>query len=442
MPANLVEECVSLQVQAVKHLQVMYWAIKSCANADTDPAVRRHQQLYHCIHRKVQEGPTVGDAGEEEVSVPRLVVRQIGTLISGNTLAVAPAPASVRAARTVPFVASNNTVDAAGVFKFVPRSPSKRTVAPTPEGFLGLFESSSPRASTPQNVPSGMRVASPDPLPGSSDGESDGAHSSDGNANVFHFASQKSPSIKTVTAKSTVRPRAHTESETSDKKISRNARMMKEEDSVDTDGSTTSGLASGSQDSIYSPPPSAAKSPKFMLLTLEKSFVKVGRYVSLVCTFLQMSLQDMAKWQAASAAHAKTFTPTGNSLRNVNTLNEARVSAHTDFLLRSSSLDAFRETDAHLLTKLETQQVVALFSGFQGIVEQLLSEVVNSVATTVVLNGKKVRTSRQNKEVKVVNAMIASTLDLLRALKGLAATMSKMQAHRDIRVTQSGDRFA
>lgn len=105
------------------------------------------------------------------------------------------------------------------------------------------------------------------------------------------------------------------------------------------------------------------------------------------------------------------------------------------------SLDAFSETDAHLLTKLETQQIVALFSGFQSVVEQLLSEVVSSVAVTVVLNGKKVRTLRQNKEVKVVNAMIASTLDLLRALRGLAATMSKLQAHRDIRVTQTGDRF-
>jgi len=154
-----------------------------------------------------------------------------------------------------------------------------------------------------------------------------------------------------------------------------------------------------------------------------------------------MSLQDMAQWKEAGAIYAQNHTATGNSLRNINTLNEKRVSQHADFLLRIVSLDAFHKADAHLLAKLETQQVVALFSGFQSVVEQLLSEVVNSGTTTVVLNGQKVRTLRQNKEVKVVNAMIASTLDLLRALKGLAATMSKIQAHRDIRVTQGGDRF-
>ncbi len=444
MPANLVEECVSLQVQAVKHLQVMYWAIKSCADADTDPAVRRHQGLYHSLHRKVQAGPASDETREEAVNVSQLVVRQIGTLISGNSVAVAPAPATARAPRTGPYVGRSNTENAAGIFQFIPLSPAKNVVAPTPEGFLGLFETPTPCASTPRDPPAGLRMASPNLFSGSSDGDSDGDHSSVENSNVFHFASTKTtktPAVKTApTEKLNTTSRSPIVSPRSDRNSSHSARTMQREDSFDTDDSSTSGLASESQDSFYSPPVSA-KPPKFMLLTLEKSFVKVGRYVSLVCTFLQMSLQDMERWQEASAAHAKTFTPTGNSLRNVNTLNEARVSAHTDFLLRSVSLDAFRETDAHLLTKLETQQVVALFSGFQGIVEQLLSEVVNSVATTVVLNGKKVRTSRQNKEVKVVNAMIASTLDLLRALKGLAATMSKMQAHRDIRVTQSGDRF-
>lgn len=351
VPVGLMEECVSLQVQAVKHLQVMYWAIKSCADADTDPAVRSHLAMYHSIHKKIRTAAEGGSHDDPEVSLTIVaslrVARQVTAVLRGGTNAVAPEPALPMAQAGLPAARSHD-----GYGTATPSSEHSGMLPP-PEGFSGLFANTS--------------------------------------AKLSGYSS--------------------------------------ENDLVSPGGSLQT-------------PPSSANAPKFILLSLENSFAKVGQYVSLVVTFLLMSLHNMRQWKETSSAHAASFSPTRNSVRNINKLNETRVATHTDFLLRSMSTDTFKETDANLLTKLETQQVIALFSGFQTIVEQLLSEVADTVATTVVLNGRTVRTSRQNKEVKIVNAMIASTLDLLRALKGLASNMSKMQAHRDIRITQTGDRFA
>jgi hypothetical protein len=342
MPVSLIAECVQLQIQAVKHLQVMYWAIKSCADAETDLTARHHQALYHTINRKVRAAAGISADKEDSIHSASLrSARQVGAMLSGSTVAPEPlagAPTPVKLTS--------------------PPRPSAGAVAPAPDGFDGLFDLSSATAK------------------------------------------KRTPEIS-------IPP------------LSQNNSIS---------------------DMQLSPPPSA-NAPASILLRMENSFVKVGHYVSLVVTFLQMSLHNMDQWKEASAVHNADYSPTHNSVCNINQINKTRVAQHADFLLRSMSTDAFHETDVNMLTKLETQQIIALFSGFQTIVEQLLGEVVDSVATTVVLNGVSVRTSRQNKEVKIVNAMIASTLDLLRALKGLAATMSKMQAHRDIRITQTGDKF-
>jgi hypothetical protein len=202
-----------------------------------------------------------------------------------------------------------------------------------------------------------------------------------------------------------------------------------------------------------SPSPGAAGGDP--LLPLEGSFIEVGHYVSVVVSFLRTALQDIGAGTAPRVprgakkgprvAQGKKEPPKSGASANttLEALGEVRrwrVQSHTDFLGIHIAREELAQVlhDVDLLSKVEAQHEVALFSRFQSILERLLKEVVDSVATTVVINGVRVRTPRQNKKVKIVNAMIASTMDLVRALRGLASVVSKLRAHRDIRVTQSG----
>jgi uncharacterized membrane protein YgaE (UPF0421/DUF939 family) len=176
-----------------------------------------------------------------------------------------------------------------------------------------------------------------------------------------------------------------------------------------------------------------------LLLPLERSLLEVGRYLSMVAQFMTMCVRDMS--QQSSSGH---FKPTKNTVHNLSSASHPRSSTdyHVEFLSHFASPEELRRVagENELLAKLEAQNVIALLSRFQAVLALLVREVVDSVTTTVVVQGVRARTPRRNKEVRVVNTMIASSVDLMRALRGLAVAVSTLRAHRDIHITQTGTR--
>lgn len=170
--------------------------------------------------------------------------------------------------------------------------------------------------------------------------------------------------------------------------------------------------------------------------------MEVGTYVKQLVCFLKLCIRDLReetsppmRWYGSQRSNQHH-----NTLKVLGLTAKRRAAAHLEFLSHFIPRDELQLVvgDADLLSKLESQQVITLFSRLQIILEILLKEVVDSVTTTVMVDGVRARTPRQNKEVKIVNAMIASAMDLVRALHRLAEVMSKLRAHRDIRMTQTG----
>lgn len=415
MPVHLLAECVELQAQAVKHIQVMYWAVKACADADSDAEIAKHQALYLAIAQLgssaappsmlVDENAS-GGAGSGQSSVQGWEQGR-----SHKSERATAAGASARAASPTSSVSSEGTESVS------PAEPPAAVAAPD----------KSSTADTQLVVSTGTV-----------------------------FDSRLVPVINAITSGSTKNTTAGTifsmpTLQTAPLPAEQSTSVVPSAIPSAVPSITNSGMSSRASSAATLVAPNdaaiaAAAAPKFLLLPLEHSFIEVGQYVSLVISFLKLALhkmntrpvQEVKPWFGGSSAPVSR-----NTLRNVSAINFARVAADMDFLSRSipeGELQAIA-TDVELLNKLETQQIVALFSKFQAIMEQLRSEVIGGVTTTVVVDGVRVRTPRQNKELKIVNAMVASTIELVTALKGLAVAMSKMQAHRDIRMTQTGETF-
>jgi hypothetical protein len=326
LPPSLLAECVELQEQAVSHLQVMYWAVRACAD---DPATYKRTQEFHQLYAAIAAAHKTG--------------------------ALAPVQLALKTS---------------------PRSRSgkwSKLAKTEDEGIETVFRASQKKA----------------------EGKSESKAESKSESKAESKVSQESKSLAPVAA----------------------------------------------------PHPKQGAAGD-LLLPLEGSFIEVGHYVSVVVCFLRTAVQDISAGTAPRVRKgtkgAKAIASLPSTLEGLGEVRRARVQSHTEFL----GIHIAREElalvlhDADLLSKVEAQHEVALFSRFQSILEKLLKEVVDSVATTVVINGVRARTPRQNKKVKVVNAMIASTMDLVRALRGLASVVSKLRAHRDIRVTQTGTKLA
>lgn len=452
MPVNLLAECVALQAQAVKHIQVMYWAVKACADEDCDTDVAKHHALYIALAALASSPSVCLLAGASKKLCGEREADEVGSFQKNESLSMrmpdrAASPTSSIAS------ASDDGTEAEGVPPAVAAVMEGRDT-PSPTSGCDLSKSEHcdtvfySRRSLASNVLKKIvpLKAATEALP----------------RTVFALSAlQKPPSADTNPVLSDTTASASASATnlkigTADQPPPLQLALLSLPPSSDAPSDDSPSRASSAA-TLVAPDSSAvaAASPKFLLLPLEHSFISVGKYVSLVVSFLKLALLKMNTRPTAvqetngrgaiywGQSPNKALPPSRNTLRNVSKINDARVAANLDFLTRSipeSDLRAI-SSDAELLSKLEAQEIVALFSKFQAILEQLRGEVIGGVSTTVVVDGVRVRTPRQNKELKIVNAMVASTIELVTALKGLASAMSKMQAHRDIRMTQTGEKF-
>ena len=347
LPGSLVAECVALQAQAVRHMQVMYWAVHACMQDPMqDGGTQRHLAQYLLI----------------------------ASIIAGRSHAPAHISGTSPHHAVHPHTA---TTAVEGPTETTSRLPSAETAK---SALVGL----------PSPVSCSRTLSHGRIHPISSE------HNS-----VFNFAIALGP-----------------------------APVVE------------------SLESVLGDPTHHTMTTPFVALPLESSFVEVGSYITQLTCFLQLCIRDLKEetppplWWHKS--HASDNPLPHDTLQGLGLTAKRRAAAHVAFLSHFIPRDELQliAEDADLLSKLEAQQVVALFSRFQIVLEILLKEVVDSVTTTVMVDGIQARTPRQNKEVKIVNAMIASAMDLVRALHRIAEVMSKVRAHRDIHMTQTGKKVS
>jgi uncharacterized membrane protein YgaE (UPF0421/DUF939 family) len=348
LPARLLEECVELQGQAVRHLQVMFWAVRAVAERSSPfSRSRRLRDKYKAIAAAACDPPN-------PALLPR---REIARRKSSSS----PGRESSHHRSSSP--ARDNS--------------RRKSLSPS-------RESSRRKAASPVQSRKYSRS---------------GKHST-----VSPFGSE----FSSAPGDSTRTPQYVTDSNSSDK---------------------SSSTAS-----------SAEPSP-VLLLPLEQSLLEVGRYASLVVIFLEVCIRDI---QLGLPVHAP-LPQSRNTIDNLGERRSVRSSTdyHVEFLSHFASPEELRRVagENELLAKLEAQNVIALLSRFQAVLALLIREVVESFTTTLMVQGVRARTPRHNKEVRVVNTMIASSVDLMRALRGLAVAVSTLRAHRDIHITQTGTKF-
>lgn len=206
-------------------------------------------------------------------------------------------------------------------------------------------------------------------------------------------------------------------------------------------GATPGGEASGKVASSVS----SADPEPVLLYPLEQSLTEVGRYATLVVSFLTLCIHDLERGLDVGPGQAYSSR---NTLDNIVHFRSTRCSTdyHWEFLRHFASAEELQSVagDGELLAKLEMQNVIALMSRFQAVLALLLREVVDSEDISsehAQATDPPRRTPRRTKEVKVVNTMISSSVDLMRALRGLALAVSTLRAHRDIHLTQTGTKF-
>lgn len=93
----------------------------------------------------------------------------------------------------------------------------------------------------------------------------------------------------------------------------------------------------------------------------------------------------------------------------------------------------------------DTEQMDQLYLNYQALIEGLQKKLTSDVRDTPAVSdtldgdeeeGTDTRRIPSNREIVIVNTFLASTQQLIAALHGLTVMVGRLQAHRDIRVTQ------
>jgi len=210
-------------------------------------------------------------------------------------------------------------------------------------------------------------------------------------------------------------------------------------------------------------PSSIAILPEFqsLLLPLEPHFIEVERFVSAVLTFFGTTMEQISDWKPAlkhfrdpieipclaqpvPTEYSRRHRPVGersverasSTLIQLSVMAESRYTSYAKNIngafqhhvyerLTHGKNDAF---NAKELSSLHTKYKHLVFGLQQG----LATEGSHCPRTSRILS---------NREVVIVNTLITSTQQLIEALHGLTNVVSRMQAHRDIHVTQDGKRL-
>jgi hypothetical protein len=231
---------------------------------------------------------------------------------------------------------------------------------------------------------------------------------------------------------------------------------------------------------------------KTLLLPLEPHFIEVQKFVSAVLAFLSAAMDRISDWKPTLAAF---YSPAKDQplldglcqalTRLVQRCTDGRGSSGTKKRReRRASLEAVQRAPG-VLAKLaavtqsrhaaqlgqitaefphqvyerltygrndvfDTDQVDQLYVNYQNLIENLQKRLTSDVPDADQSTDKESESSGQdpadapqhripsNREIVIVNTFLASTQQLISALHGLTTMVCRLQAHRDIHVTQDG----
>ena len=203
--------------------------------------------------------------------------------------------------------------------------------------------------------------------------------------------------------------------------------------------------------------------PEFqsLLLPLEPHFIEVERFVSAVLTFLGTTMEQISDWKPAlkhfrdpieipcltrpvPSEYSRRHRPVsersveraGSTLVQLSSVAESRYSAYKKNINGEFQHHVYERLTHGKDDAFNTKELGSLHTKYKHLVYGLQQ----SLATE---GSHCPRTSRilSNREVVIVNTLITSTQLLMEALHGLTNVVSRMQAHRDIHVTQDGKRL-
>lgn len=202
---------------------------------------------------------------------------------------------------------------------------------------------------------------------------------------------------------------------------------------------------------------------KAVLLPLEPHFIEVEKFVSAVLLFLVAAMEQIADWKPALKAFEDPFEIPGlagivhpdcykrrsssaEPERSNNMISELSAVAESRYAEQMGNISG--EFPHHIYERLthgkddafDTAEVDRLYLNYQRLIEGLQQ----GLATEGTIESGDLNTSGRitsNREIVVVNTLLSSTQQLISALHGLTSVVSRMQAHRDIHVTQDGKRL-
>ncbi len=195
---------------------------------------------------------------------------------------------------------------------------------------------------------------------------------------------------------------------------------------------------------------------KTLLLPLEPHFIEVERFVSAVLVFLTAAMEQMGDWRTALDATKEPLRGTRSSggdsaggtpgarTRSAGMLSQLASVAQARHAVQLGHITSeFPHTIYERLTygkddAFDAGEVDQLYGNYQNLVLALQRKLTTDGADAEVEGEQGPRRITSNREIIIVNTLLASTQQLIAALHGLTSVVSRMQAHRDIHVTQDG----
>lgn len=172
----------------------------------------------------------------------------------------------------------------------------------------------------------------------------------------------------------------------------------------------------------------------YLLRPLRDQLDRVSEFVDTVSTHLQSNADHMTAWNKVKNEWKGCPTKT---LINGEYCDDIYTSVLTNRVALLSTGDE------------ESEEVRELFACIEHLIRQLQTtyrETSSSFSEVSPWNSHEARLeflSKEiisNEEVKAVNSVLCCMKDLLEALKSISASMTRLRAYRDIRLTQSGVR--
>lgn len=197
-----------------------------------------------------------------------------------------------------------------------------------------------------------------------------------------------------------------------------------------------------------------------ILLPLKGQYEEVEAFVSQALAFLSLAIKELRQNPCDNDRKYSKDSDPLTVLRKLNDTRQWQMLRALSLVVPSSSnkkksnYTIEDEGDRELLVAAptsfaeeENRTVERLFASFQRIVDGLQNRIVEESGPTEAILNDRINYAKEderdeekriasNREMKAVNALLSSTKDLLQALRGLAAVVSRMQAHRDLRITQ------